>query len=68
MKVKARLVAKGFSQKENVDYLKTYAPTRCRIHSTVGSNCVCVNELDIYHFDAEQAFLQSKLEHEILFA
>ena len=65
MKAKARLVARGFSQREGIDFFETYAPTpsaSCiRLLAAIANEC----DLDLCHFDAEQAFVQSELEEEV---
>ena len=65
VKAKARLVAKGFSQVEGVDLLETFAPTPATSSVRLLAAFACKNDLDMYHFDAEQAFIQSELEEEI---
>ena len=62
VKAKSRLVAPGFKQGEGVDFSETFAPT-------VSSSCVrllsaiaCECDLDLCHFDVDQAFVQSDLE------
>ena len=62
VKAKSRLVARGFKQREGVDFGETFAPT-------VSSSCVrflsataCECDLDLCHFDVDQAFVQSDLE------
>ena len=62
VKAKSRLVARGFKQREGVDFGETFAPT-------VSSSCVrllsviaCECDLDLSHFDVDQAFVQSDLE------
>ena len=61
-KVKARLVARGDQQTQYVDFGEVFAPT-------VAVSCVrllaafaCEQDLEIYHLDIEQAFVNSKLE------
>ena len=56
-KAKSRLVARGFKQREGIDFGETFTPT-------VSSSCVrllsaiaCELDLDVCHFDAEQAFV-----------
>ena len=65
VKAKSRLVARGFKQREGVDLSETFAPT-------VSSSCVrllsaiaCECDLDISHFDVDQAFVQSGLEEDV---
>ncbi|CAM9903911.1 unnamed protein product [Pylaiella littoralis] len=64
-KMKARLVARGDQQVENVDFGERYAPT-------VSVSCVrmlaalaCELNLDLCHFDVEQAFVRSELEEDV---
>ena len=65
VKAKSRLVARGFKQRERVDFSETFAPT-------VSSSCVhflsaiaCECDLDICHFDVDQAFVQFDLGEDI---
>ena len=67
VKAKSRLVARGFKQREGVDFGETFAPT-------VSSSCVrllsaiaCECDLDLCHFDVDQAFVQSDLEDKKMF-
>ena len=64
-KVKARLVARGDMQREYIDFGALYAPT-------VSVSCVrmlaalaCELNLDLCHFDIEQAFVRSELEEDV---
>ena len=65
VKAKSRLVARGFKQREGVDFGETFAPI-------VSSSCVrllsaiaCECDLDLCHFDVDQAFVQSDLEEDV---
>ena len=65
VKAKSRLVARGFKQREGIDFGETFAPT-------VSSSCVrllsaiaCECDLDLCHFDVDQAFVQSRLEENV---
>ena len=65
VEAKLRLVARGFKQRDGVDFNETFAPT-------VSSSCVrllsaiaCECDLDLYHFDVDQAFVQSDLEEDV---
>ena len=63
MCAKARLVAGSFSQREGVDYLETFSP--CPYVPTIRLLTAIACELvglDFCHFDAEQAFVRSKLD------
>ena len=65
VKAKSKLVARGFKQREGVDFGETFAPI-------VSSSCVrllsaiaCECDLDLCHFDVDQAFVQSDLEENV---
>ena len=65
VKAKARLVARGFSQIQGVDYFDTFAPTPSTSSIRL---LVCVapeRDLEPYHFDAEQAFVQNELDTDV---
>ena len=65
VKAKSRLVARGFKQHERVYFSETFSPT-------VSSSCVRLMrsaiayecDLDLCHFDVDQAFVQSDLEED----
>ena len=65
MHAKARLVARGFSQREGTDYLETFSPCPCVPSICLLTAIACELELDLCHFDAEQAFVQSKLDKDV---
>ena len=65
MRAKARLVARGFSQREGVDYLETFSPCPCVPSIRLLTAIACELGLDLCHFDAEQAFVQSTLDEEV---
>ena len=54
-KAKARLVARGFSQREGNDYFETLAPSPAAPCIRLLAATACELELDLCHFDAEQA-------------
>ena len=65
VKAESRLVARGFKQREGVYFSETFAPT-------VSSSCVrllsaiaCQCDLDLCHFDVDQAFVQSDVEEDV---
>ena len=64
-KAKARLVARGFSQREGIDYFETFAPTPAAGCIRLLAATACELDLDLCHFDAEQAFVQSNLEEDV---
>ena len=65
VKVESRLVARGFKQRERVDFSETFALTvsssRVRLLSAIACEC----DLDLCHFDVDQAFVQSDIEEDI---
>ena len=64
VKAKARLVARGFNQREGIDYFETYAPTPASSCIRLLASIACELNLDLCHFDAEQAFVQSDLKED----
>ncbi|CAB1096609.1 unnamed protein product [Ectocarpus sp. CCAP 1310/34] len=65
VKAKARLVAKGFKQKYGVDYLETFSPTANAASFRLVVALACKYNLELLHWDIEQAFVQSELDHEV---
>ena len=65
VRAKTRLVARGFSQREGVDYLETFSPCPCVPSIRLLTAIACELGLDLCHFDAEQAFVQSTLNEEV---
>ena len=57
MRAKGRLVARGVSQREGVDYLKTFFPCPCTSSIRLLTDIACELGLDLCHFDAKQAFV-----------
>ena len=64
-KTKSRLLARVFKQHEGKNFGETFA-------ATVWGSCVrllraitCELDLDVCHFDVEQAFVQSKLDGDV---
>ena len=64
-RAKARLMARGFRQVEGVDYFDTFAPTPAPSCVRLLALIACELDLDLCHFDAEQAFIQSDLEDNV---
>ena len=65
VKTKSRLVARGFKQREGAVLSETFAPI-------VSSSCVrllsaiaCECDLDLCHYDVDQASVQSDLEEDV---
>ena len=62
VKAKSGFVDRAFKQREGIDFNEAFAPT-------VSSSCVrllsaiaCECDLDLCHFDVDQAFVQAGLE------
>ena len=66
VRAKARLVARGFSQREGIDFFETFSPCRSAASIRLLVAIACEFGWDLCHFDAEQAFVQSKLD-EVVF-
>ncbi|CAB1099792.1 unnamed protein product [Ectocarpus sp. CCAP 1310/34] len=65
VKAEARLVAEGFKQKHVVDYLGTFSPTANASSIRLLVALACKYDLEFFHFEIEQAFVQSELDHEV---
>ena len=59
---KARLVARGFGQREGIDFFDTFSSCPSVMSIRLLAALVCELDLDLCHFDAEQAFVQSDLD------
>ncbi|CAB1106721.1 unnamed protein product [Ectocarpus sp. CCAP 1310/34] len=55
----------GFKQKYCVDYLETFSPTANAASIRLLVALACKYDLEFLHFDIEQAFVQSELDHEV---
>ena len=64
-KAKSRLVAREFKQREGIDFTETFALTVSSYCVRVLSAIACEIDLDVCHFDVEQAFVQSKLDEDV---
>ena len=62
VRAKARLVARGFGQREGIDFFDTFFPCPSVISIRLLAAIACELDLDLCHFDAEQAFVQSDLD------
>ena len=62
VRAKARLVVRGFKQREGIEFFETFAPTPASSCFRLLGAFACELDLDLCHFDAEQAFVQSTLE------
>ena len=65
VRAKARLVARGFNQREGIDFFETFAPTPAASCIRLLGALACELNLDLCHFDAEQAFVQSSLDEDV---
>ena len=64
-RAKARLVARGCGQREGIDFFETFAPTPTASCIRLLGAIACELDLDLCHFDAEQAFVQSNLDEDV---
>ena len=62
VRAKARLVARGFGQREGIHFFDTFSPCPSVINIRSLAALACELALDLCHFDAEQAFVQSDLD------
>ena len=62
VRAKARLVAHGFAQREGIAFFETFSPCPSVASIWLLDAIACEFGWDLCHFDAEQAFVQSKLE------
>ena len=62
VRAKVRLVARGFAQREGVVFFETFSPCPSVASIRLLAAIACEYDWDLYHFDAEQAFVQSKLD------
>ena len=62
VRAKARLVARGFAQREGIDFFETFSPCPSVASIRLLAAIACEFGWDLCHSDAEQAFVQSKLD------
>ena len=62
VRAKARLVARGFGQREGIDFFDTFSPCPSVMSIRLLAAIAYELDLDLCHFDAEQAFVQSDLD------
>ena len=65
MRAKVRLVARGFDQREGIDFFDTFFPCPSVVSIRLLAALACELDLDLRHFDAEQAFVQSDLDEAV---
>ena len=61
---KSRLVARVFKQRKRLDFSETFAPTVSNSCIRLLSAITCDCDLDLCHFELDQAFVQSDLEED----
>ena len=66
VRAKAWLIARGFAQREGIDSFETFPPCPSVASIRLLAAIACEFGWDLCHFDAEQAFVQSKLD-EVVF-
>ena len=62
MRAEARLVARGFGQREGIDFFDIFSPCPSVMSIRLLAALACELDLDLCHFDAEQAIVQSDLD------
>ena len=65
VKAKSRRVARGFEQLEGIEFGEMFAPTVSNSCVRLLSATTCELDLDLCHFDVDQAFVQSKLDEDV---
>ena len=64
-KTKARLVGRGDEQRANTNFGELFVPTVAVYSVRLLTAMACVLDLDLCHFDIEQAFVKSDLEENV---
>ena len=62
---KARLVTKGFTQKEGIDYTKTFSPVSKKDSLPIILALIVHFDLELQQMDVKTAFLNGELEKEV---
>ena len=62
---KARLVAKGFTQREGIDFSKTFSPVSSKDSFKIIISLVAHYDLVLHQMDVRTAFLNDNLNEEI---
>jgi len=65
---KARLVAKGFTQREGIDYNKTFSPVSCKDSFRIIMALVAHYNLEWHQMDVKTAFLNGDLYEDVYMA
>jgi len=61
----ARIVAKGFTQKEGINYIKTFSPVSKKDSFRIILTLVAHFDLELQHMDVKTTFLNGDLEEEV---
>ena len=62
VRAKARLVTRGFGQREGIGFFDTFSLCPSVVSIRLLATLACELDLDLCHFDAEQALVQSDLD------
>jgi hypothetical protein len=65
---KARLVAKGFTQREGIDYNKTFSPVSMKDSFRIIMALVAHFDLELHQMDVKTAFLNGELSENVYMA
>ena len=65
VKAKSRLVARGFKQRKGIYFGERCTPTVSSYCVRLLSAIACEYDLDLCHFDVDQAFFQSHLDEDV---
>ena len=65
---KARLVVKGFTQREGIDYNKTFSPVSCKHSFRIIMALVARYDLELHQMDVKTAFLNGDLYENVYMA
>ena len=65
VKSKSRVVAPGFKQREGIYFGDIFPPVVSSSCLRLLSTIACELDLDVSHFDVEEAFVQSKLDKDV---
>ena len=65
VKANSRLVARGFIQREGINFGETFAPTMSSSCVRLLSAIACECDLNLCHFDVDQAFVQCYLNENV---
>ena len=67
-KYKARLMAKGFTQREGIDYNKTFSLVSCKDSFVIIMALVAHYDLELHQMDVKTIFLNGDLEENVYMA